>query len=403
LKRFVIITAFVALLVGVVAMPGSAASFNDSNPCPADGPLLVCPAGYVGQPYNLQLLGQAGCDLYRWEITNGAVPKGLNMSSSGLVTGVPTSTDDSKPWMTIHDLLPADGGNSWCGGDNHSERQFEFKVLPGLSIQTQAVPPGTVNQAYSVTLSVFTVTSTIPFAGSPTTATWSIQSGSLPTGMSLSPAGVLSGTPTSEGAYTFVVKAQGGGGVVDTETETLSVRQPLAVTSPFTAGTPAPKLEVDVPFTAAQTVTGGSGSFSWTLASGTLPTGVELKPDGSITGTPTVPGKYTFAIKVADTEGRSGTLSATLVVAARLAINPLTLKAAKVGRAYRQKIARTGGVSPIEWKLVRGKLPKGVTLAKRLGLLLGKPTKAGKYRVAVEAVDALGVKASANLTIVVKK
>jgi Putative Ig domain len=81
----------------------------------------------------------------------------------------------------------------------------------------------------------------------------------------------------------------------------------------------------------------------------------------------------------------------------------VTLKPAKVGRAYRQKIARTGGVAPLEWKLLRGKLPKGVTLAKRLGLLLGKPTKAGKYRVAVEAVDALGVKASANLTIVVKK
>jgi hypothetical protein len=402
LKRFAVIAAFVALLAGLVVMPGSAASFNDSNPCPAQGPLLVCPSGFVGQPYSLQLIALAGCDLYRWEMPNGTLPRGLSLSSGGLVSGTPKSAEETHPWMTVHDLLANEGGYAWCGGDNKSERQFVFKVVPGLSIQDQSVPPATIGQPYSKTLTVNLVTSLDPAQGSPTTATWSIKSGSLPTGVSLSPAGVLSGTPTSEGAYTFVVKVEGAGGATDTETETLSVRQPLAVTSPFTTR-PAPKLEVDVPFTAAQTVTGGSGSFSWTLASGTLPTGVELKPDGSVTGTPTVPGKFTFAIKVADTEGRSGTLSATLVVAARLAIDPLTLKAAKVGRAYRQRIERTGGVAPLEWKLVRGKLPKGVTLAKRLGLLLGKPTKAGKYRVAVGAVDALGVKASANLTIVVKK
>jgi hypothetical protein len=360
----------------------------------------------VGQPYKLQLRALAGCDLYRWEIVNGTLPKGLSLNSDGLVTGVATSADETRPWVVVHDRLPSEGGNSWCGGDNHSERQFVFKALPGLEIQNDPIPPATIGQPYSKALTVFLVTSTNPFQGSPTTATWSIQSGSLPTGVSLSSTGVLSGTPTAEGSYAFVLKVEGAGGATATKAQTLSVRQPLAVTSPFTTGTPAPKLEVDVPFTAAQTVTGGSGSFTWTLASGTLPTGIELKPDGSVTGTPTVPGKYTFAIKVADTEGRSGTLGATLVVAARLAIDAVTLKPARIGHAYRQKIDRTGGVAPLEWKLVRGKLPKGVTLAKKLGLLLGTPaktTKAGKYRLVIEAVDALGVKASVNLTLVVKK
>jgi hypothetical protein len=407
LKRFAVIAAFVALLTGIVVMPGSAASFDDSHPCPAQGPLLVCPKGQVGQPYSLQLIALAGCDQYRWEIVNGSLPPGLKMSSSGLVSGTPTGTEETKPWVTVHDLLASEGGYPWCGGDNHSERQFVFESVPGLDIdQSEAsAPPGTVNQPYSVKFTVTAVTSLNPRQGSPTSATWSIQSGSLPSGITLSSDGVLGGTPTQEGSWTFVVRAERGG-VSDHETKTLTVRQPLAVTSPFTKGTPAPKLEVDVPFTAAQTVTGGSGSFTWTLASGTLPTGVELKPDGSVTGTPTAPGKYTFSIKVADTEGRSGTLAATLVVAARLTIDAVTLKPAKIGRAYRQKIDRTGGVAPLEWKLVRGKLPKGVTLAKKLGLLLGTPaktTKAGKYRLVIEAVDALGVKASVNLTLVVKK
>lgn len=401
MKRFAIIFAFVAMLVGVSATSGSAASFNDSTPCPATLAILVCPIGYVGEPYTLQLIGQAGCDLYRWEIPNGQLPKGLTMNSTGLVTGVPESTADEIPWMTIHDLLPAQGGYPWCGGDNQSQRQFEFKVVPGLSIQTQSVPPGTVNQPYSATLSVYTVTNTKPFAGSPTTATWSIKSGSLPTGVSLSTSGVISGTPTSEGSYAVVVKAVGGGGVTDTETEVLSVRQPLAVNSQLT--TNGRRLEVGVPYTATQTATGGSGTYAWTLASGTLPTGVELKPDGSVAGTPTVPGTYTFAVKLADSEGRTQTLNTTLVVASPLAVSHSKLKSAKANHGYRQRIAWTGGVAPLQWRLVSGKLPKGVTLAKRLGLLLGKPTKAGTYRFEVEAADSFDVTSAARLTLVVKK
>jgi hypothetical protein len=401
MKRFAVIVAFAALLAGVLTMSGSAASFDDSHPCPAQGPLLVCPLAQVGQPYSLQLIALAGCDQYRWEIVNGSLPPGLKLSSSGLVSGTPTGTEKVQPWVVVHDLLPSEGGYPWCGGDNHSERQFVFEAVAGLDIdQSEAsAPPGTINQPYSVKFTVTAVTSLNPRQGSPTSATWSIQSGSLPSGITLSSDGVLSGTPTQEGSWTFVVRADRGG-VNDHETKTLTVRQPLAATSQLTTSR---RLEVGVPYTATQSATGGSGSYTWTVASGTLPTGVELKPDGTVTGTPTVPGSYTFAIKVADTEGRSQTLNTLLVVADRLAITTTTLKQAKVKRPYRQKIERTGGVAPLEWKLVRGKLPKGVTLAKRLGLLLGTPTKAGTYRIEVEAVDSFGVKSTAKLTLVVKK
>src|SRR5438034_7346664 len=54
--------------------------------------LLVCPAAQVGQPFSLQLRALAGCDLYRWEITNGSLPAGLTISSGGLVSGTPTAS-----------------------------------------------------------------------------------------------------------------------------------------------------------------------------------------------------------------------------------------------------------------------------------------------------------------------
>jgi hypothetical protein len=398
MKGFALIAAFVALLVGVVAMPGSAASFDDTKPCPADGPLLVCPAGQVGKPFDVQLRALAGCDLYRWEIVNGGLPQGLKMDSSGRVTGTPTSAGKTEPWIVVHDLLSSEGGFPWCGGDNHSERQFVFSVAAGLSIQNQSVPGGTVGQLYSQALTALSVVSVNPVQGSPASATWSIQSGTLPAGITLSPAGVLSGTPTTEGSYTFVVRAETSV-ASDTETETLVVRQPVVVSSPFRGGT-APKSEVGVPFSAAQTATGGNGTFAWTLASGALPTGLELGSDGTVSGTPTVAGRYTFAVRVTDGEARTATVNATLVVAPKLTITTLRLKPAKVGRAYRATITTVGGVVPFAWS-VRGKLPAGVTFGKKLHLFIGTPRKAGKYRITVQAVDALAVTAQKTLTLVV--
>jgi hypothetical protein len=316
------------------------------------------------------------------------------------VTGIPTSSGGTEPWMTVHDLTASEGGPSWCGGDNKSERQFVFTVAPGLSIQNQSVPGGTVGQPYSVTFTALAITNTNPVQGSPATATWSVQSGSLPPGVSLSPQGQLSGTPTGEGTFQFVVRAQSGGGVSDTETETLVVRQPITVTSAF-AQRPAPKAEVGVQFTAQHTASGGEGTFTWSIAEGALPAGLVLAPDGTVTGTPTLAGRFAFAVAVTDRESRTARVNATLVVAPKLAITTLKLLPAKVGRAYRGKVAKVGGVAPTIWT-VRGKLPKGLKFAPKLGLFLGAPSQKGTFRVTVQALDALGVKAQKTLTLTVR-
>jgi large repetitive protein len=401
LTRIALIVALVALCAGAAAGSGTAASFDDTNPCPASGPLLVCPTGQVGQPYSLQLRALAGCDTYWWEFTNGGLPAGLSMSSTGLITGVPTATGSTEPWVQVHDLTAAQGGPPWCGGDNNSQRQFVFNVVAGLSIQQQSVPGGTVNQPYSQQLTALSVTSINPVQGSPAQATWSIQSGSLPAGVTLSPTGLLSGTPTAEGSYTFVVKASGGSNSVDTETETLTIRQPMVASSPFVNGAAGTKSEVGIPFTAHQNASGGNGAFTWTLASGALPAGLALAPDGTVSGTPTVPGRFGFIMRVTDGEGRVVNVNGTLVVAAKLAFKTLKLKAAKSGVAYRAKIATSGGVSPMTWT-VRGKLPNGVKFAARTATLIGKPKSAGTYRLTFTAIDALQVSAKKTLVLVVK-
>ena len=400
MKRFALFAACAAFLVCLIPMSGSAASFVDYTPCPADGALLVCPKFQVGQPVNLQLLAQAGCDIYRWEITNGGLPPGLSLSSSGLITGTPTASGQTTPWVTVHDLTRDEGGNSWCGGDNHSERQFVFESVPGLSIQNQSVPGGTIGQAYSVQFTALAVTNLNPVTGTPAQATWSLASGALPAGVTFSSQGVLSGTPTVEGSWTFVVRAVGGAGVSDTETETLTVRQQLVAASPFRGS--ALKAEVGIPYTATVKASGGSGTYGYALASGTLPEGLELGTDGTLDGTPTTPGRYTFAIKVSDNEGRTTTINTALRVADQLLITAVKLKTATVGKLFRQQVATVGGVAPKQWTILRGKLPAGVSFGKKLGLFLGIPKKAGTYKLGLQVVDALGAKSSRNVTIVVK-
>jgi len=395
LKRFVLIAALALLGAGVIAGTGSAASFDDTNPCAASGSVLVCPKAQVGQPYSVQLRATGGCDTYWWEFTVGGLPPGLSMSREGLVSGKPTATGGSEPWVQVHDLTAALGGPSWCGGDGASQRQFVFTIAPGLDIQQQGVPGGTIGQPYSQQFTALAVTNLNPVQGSPAQATWAVKSGSLPAGVALSSSGLLSGTPTGEGSYTFVVQATGGGGVTDTETETLTVRQPM-VLSAFGAA----KAEVGAAFSHAQTVSGGSGTFTWSISKGALPSGLTLGADGTITGTPALPGRYSFTVTATDSEKRTKSEDVTLVVAAKLAVKTSKLKNAKAGVAYRSKILTSGGAAPLTWTIV-GKLPKGFKLGKT-GLLFGTPTKAGVYRATVTVVDSLGISAKKSLTLVVK-
>jgi large repetitive protein len=397
LKRIAFIVALVALCAGVGASSGTAASFDDTVPCPASGPLLVCPSAQVGQPYNLQLIALAGCDTYWWEFTNGGLPPGLSMSRSGLITGTPTATGSTEPWVQVHDLTAPQGGPPWCGGDNASQRQFVFNTVAGLSIQQQSVPGGTINQPYSQQLTALSITSLNPVQGSPAQATWSIKSGSLPAGVTLSPSGLLSGTPTAEGSYTFVVQAVGGGGATDTETETITVRQPLTLTSQLSR---AVKAEAGVRFTATQTAGGGSGTFTWSVSKGALPAGLTLAPDGSVSGTPATAGHFAFTLTVADSEGRTKSVDVTLVVTKKLTLGKTTLKTAKVGAPYRAKVTFVGGVAPLTWT-VHGKLPRGFKIS-RTGQLIGTPTAKGTYHFSVTAQDALGASAKTTLTLVVK-
>jgi hypothetical protein len=227
-----------------------------------------------------------------------------------------------------------------------------------------------------------------------------VQGGALPAGLALSPQGLLAGTPTTEGSYHFVVKAQEGSRT-DVHEYTLNVRQPLTVTSPFGPALP-PSNEVGIRVAKAFAAAGGSGTYTWALASGTLPPGVVLDPaQGTISGTPQAAGAFPFEVKATDSEGRATTSAAALTVAPRLAIKTVRLKLAKLGKRYGVKVATIGGVQPTRWSIVRGKLPRGLTLSQRTGTIAGIPRQGGRFRVTLRARDVLGASSQRTLGLVV--
>jgi hypothetical protein len=323
------------------------------------------------------------------------------MSRTGVISGTPTTAGTYRFWVWNHDLTAAEGGPWWCQHEDRSEVEFSIQVDPGLLITGDALAPATVGQSYNETLVAQQVSSLTPPSGSDVQATWSLASGVLPPGLALSAAGVLSGTPTTEGSWQFEIMAQNGNRS-DTETFAISARRPLSVapSKPLANPPRSSVWEVGVPFLAKLTPSGGSGTYTFTLE-GPLPSGLVLGPDGTISGTPRSAGVSRTTVKLTDSEGRALDHAANFAIARRLAVKTASLKSGVVGQRYRGRLASTGGVPAKRWKVSKGPLPKGLRLDPTTGIVSGTPTRAGNYSVTFQVTDSLKVVAKRTLRIIV--
>ncbi len=178
-----------------------------------------------------------------------------------------------------------------------------------LAITTTSLPGATVSSAYSTSLAA---------SGGTSPYSWALGSSSvLPAGLSLSGAGVISGTPSAAGTSSLVVTVTDGSGGTASATLSLDVVTAAALTVLTTElpdGAPYSGQAGD-PYSADLVASGGSGAYSWALASGSvLPAGLSLSSGGVISGTTVGYGPHSFTVVVTDTASPGSTASQALVI-----------------------------------------------------------------------------------------
>ena len=144
----------------------------------------------------------------------------------------------------------------------------------------------------------------------------------------------------------------------------------IRVVDPLGIGAILPRAraaEVGRPYALALKGSGGTQPYKWSIE-GTLPDGLSLNGDtGELTGLPGLPGRAALKVTMTDANGLKQILDLPLTVAAKLSVSTLRLRAAAAGQMYLAKLAVIGGVRPLRWKIVSGKLPAGVKLDARRG------------------------------------
>jgi len=260
-------------------------------------------------------------------------------------------------------------------------------AIAPLTISTTELPSAAAQKPYSARLEG---------SGPGAPMVWSVDPNyPLPGDLKLSPDGVLSGTAPGVGTYAFRVLMTDSRGwqVPATQQLSLQVDKVAVLTSSL------PDAYIGGAY--SSTLSFASGSLpTWTLASGALPPGLKLGAgNGTISGTPTAAGTYSFGV-VVKANGSTSQRRILSITVRPMEIATASLPDPPVWSAYSQKLTTRGGKATLVWSLAGGSLPPGVALSSA-GALSGKPTTVGSYPVTFNVKDALGQVATKSFVITV--
>ena len=356
--------------------PQSSAPLSLAVVAPLAVTTATLPGGTTGTAYSAALSATGGFAPYRWSLSSGQLPSGLSLTAAGTIIGTPAAVGAYPMTVQVADST-----------GQQASAPLSLAVAAPLAVTTSALPNGTTGTAYSATLSA---------TGGFAQYRWSLSSGQLPSGVSLTAAGTISGTPAAVGAYPMTVQVADATGQQASAPLSLAVAAPLAVTTAA-----LPNGTSGTAYTMALSATGGTAPYLWSLSSGQLPSGLSLTTAGTITGTPAVVGAYPITVQVADSAGQQASAPLSLAVAAPLAVTTADLPNGTAGISYAATLSTTGGTPPYTWSLLSGTLPSGISLATLSGMLSGTPLTAGTYNMSVQVTDAAGRQSVKSFNLVV--
>jgi Pro-kumamolisin, activation domain/Putative Ig domain len=336
--------------------------------------------GEVSAPFSFKSTNTGGAAPFTWSIATGTLPSGLSIASTtGIVSGTPSAAGSAAVMVQVTDSL-----------GTVATKSFTPTILARLAITSTASLTGTAGMAVSFTPAV---------SGGLGPYTWSIQTGSLPSGLKLNSAtGATTGTTTATGQTALTLKVADSLGASNTQSFALTINVPFTITSAA-----AVKGEVSLPFAFTPTSAGGTAPLTWSLAGGTLPTGLTIAAStGTISGTPMTSGASMVTLKVTGASGASATQSLSFAIEPKLAITSSTGVTVFTGTPLSFTPSASGGLGPDTWSISAGSLPNGLSINASTGTISGTTAIAsGAPTVTLKVVDALGNAAMQALTLTI--
>jgi Putative Ig domain len=342
------------------------------------------PNGTAGVAYTATLAGTGGTPAYKWTLASGTLPVGLTLgSANGVLSGTPNVAGTYNFTIALSDVSTLTATVT---------QAYTVNISPTVS--TTSLPNGIAGTAYNQQLT---------YSGG-SGGVFTITSGSLPTGLTLSPSGAITGTPalaTAGNSYKFSVTVTIGSASSAILSLTITIDAlPIVTTTALPSG------NIGIPYSQQLNYTGGSGvAPTWAITAGSLPagSGLTLNPTtGVISGTPTAATTYNFSVAVTVGTQTSAAQPLTLVINS-LVITSGNSASAEVALPFSFQLTAAGGTGPYTWSLAAtsNPLPAGLSLNPTTGFITGSPTtNTGSpfTGIVVEATDHLGATATQAMT-----
>nr|WP_186363511.1 putative Ig domain-containing protein [Rhizobium sp. ACO-34A] len=250
------------------------------------------PDGVAGQSY-FQTLGYTlGGPLDRFRVVSGSLPAGLTLTDGGVLSGTPTQHGTSSFTVIAQDIYGATG-----------TRNYDLVVA--------IAPPvaGNVN----ATVAANSSSNSMALSVSGGTASSVAVTGAASHGTATASGTSITYTPTAgySGSDSFTYTATNASGTSAAATVTITVTAPTLALTPSTL----PDGTAALAYSQALSANNGTAPYTFVVTSGSLPAGLTLSTNGTLSGIPTAEGNHTFAVTATDAYGATGSQSYTVAIA----------------------------------------------------------------------------------------
>jgi len=342
---------------------------------------VTLPDGVVGVPYNMQVNLFGGVAPLTSSISGGSLPTGLSLNAAtGVISGTPSASGSFAFTFQVADSSTPPVVTS---------KNLVIRIGAPLLVTAPSLADSVVNTPYSLVLNS---------SGGLGNTTWSVVSGSLPAGISLNSAGVLSGTPSilNTAGTPVTIQVQDSSSPVQTTTISGTIHV-LADATTTSLNAPA----VTYPASAIVTVTVSSsvgtptGNVSLTVDGGP-PLAAPLNGSGVATFTITAPSAGIHSLSASYAAqvnfAASGPAAGALTVYQAPSI-PSSSRYTFTAAAPGSFTVTSMGFPAPNFAVTAGTLPTGVSFTDNLNgtaTLAGTPTVAGSYPLTITAANGVG-------------